>query len=253
MARASPPFIFRNYPPRPVLPPQASLPNCLHHLRLHHRQLAATLRPADPPSPWSSSPSNSSSRAASSSPFEPSPLDPPTPPRFSSSTPGPPSPIPAFPSPPPTSDALISAPTARKRTLGVNYGTKRVWSDRTSTCLLPSRNIRPDTIFPRTHPERERNIVVGNERARVSVSGDFKYLRRSRSIVRTGKHGFFGSFGKFGGSLDKKRGSQLKQVCASDEEITCRNDCPSAQRSELVDITLVIAENYLVLRTNPSL
>ena len=30
VARASPPFIFRNYPPSPVLPPRASLPCRLH-------------------------------------------------------------------------------------------------------------------------------------------------------------------------------------------------------------------------------
>lgn len=38
MARASPPFIFRNYPPSPVLPPRASLP-CRIHRVLHLFQL----------------------------------------------------------------------------------------------------------------------------------------------------------------------------------------------------------------------
>lgn len=38
VARASPPFIFRNYPPSPVLPPRASLP-CRIHRVLHLFQL----------------------------------------------------------------------------------------------------------------------------------------------------------------------------------------------------------------------
>lgn len=48
VARPSPPFIFRNYPPRPVLPPQASLPNCLSTSVSIIASLAATLRPPDP-------------------------------------------------------------------------------------------------------------------------------------------------------------------------------------------------------------
>lgn len=56
VARANPPFIFRNYPPSPVLPPRASLPN-----RLCHRPSPPSLPTTFTLVPSSSSSSNSAS------------------------------------------------------------------------------------------------------------------------------------------------------------------------------------------------